>query len=103
MIRIECVPYQTEAKMMSTGATISTASVPSNHSEQDAETIVVTRGVVCYSCDDGSFTVVTPAGATKMTDLWPATVTAPVVETPAPAPVVEEVPPPSPEPEAGTV
>lgn len=94
MVRIQCVLPYTEAVVKSTGTTLSYASVPSSYDNQDAETIVVTRGVVCYSCDDGSFTVVTPAGTTKMTDLWPAPAAAPAAEPAAvEAPTVEETSP----------
>jgi hypothetical protein len=85
MVRIEFVLPYTQANFELTGAPIGSGSAPSTWNEEQATSIKVTRGAVGYSAEDGTFTLVTPAGVTKLTDLWPT----PVVETPTLPPAVE--------------
>ena len=97
MIKIEFVLPGTQGKFSLTESLISTASVNTVWNEEYADGIVITCGAIAYSCEDGSCVVVTPAGVTTLTGLWPtpAPIAEPVAE-PAPIsiePVAQPIPP----------
>jgi hypothetical protein len=95
MIKIQFVLPGTQGKFSLTESLISTASVNTVWNEEYADGIIVTCGAIAYSCEDGSCVVVTPAGSTKLTDLWPTVAETPVAEpaTISIEPVAQEIPP----------
>lgn len=59
-------------------------------SETDADTIVVNGGMLVYSCEDGSFAVVTSGTKKAVFDVAPVAVAAPApMFEPNPAPAAE--------------
>jgi hypothetical protein len=95
MIKIEFVLPGTQGKFSLTESLISTASVNTVWNEEYADGIIVTCGAIAYSCKDGSCIVVTPAGTTKLKDLWPTVAETPVTEPASISiePVAQPIPP----------
>jgi hypothetical protein len=93
MIKIQLVLPNTVAKFGLTGSPINAAAVHTNWTEEYAESILVTRGAVCYICEDETCVVVTPAGATKLTNLWPIIEDSEIEAPPAAAEPVPSISP----------
>jgi hypothetical protein len=92
MIKIEYVSGGAKISVMTNGSIGEITPLHANrrYAEDEAETIAVDAGMLVYSCEDGSFAVITSGTKKAVFDVAPVAVA-------APAPVFEPNPAPAPE------
>lgn len=92
MIKIEYVSGGADITITCNGSTgvINHLHSGRQYAEDEAETIVVNGGMLVYSCEDGSFAVITSGTKKAVFDVAPAPVAAPAPAAPAaPEPAAE--------------
>jgi hypothetical protein len=89
MIKIEYVSSGAKISVMTNGSIGEITPLHANrqYAEDEAETIAVDAGMLVYSCEDGSYAVITSGTKKAVFDVAPAPT--PVAAAPAPEPAPE--------------
>lgn len=88
MIKIEYVSKDADVTIVCNDAinVVNALHAGRQYAETEAETLVVNGGMLVYSCEDGSYAVITSGTKKAVFDVAPIAAAAPAAPAPAPAP-----------------